>query len=383
MKNKHHIPFSKPTYLGEENKYLAKAISNENLAGDGLFTVKCHEWFESNIGCKKALLTTSCTHAMEIAAILMDIKPGDEIIMPSFTFVSTANAFVLRGAKIIFVDINPDTMNIDTNKVYEAITPKTKAIVPIDYAGFSCEVHKIKQIAKENSIHVMVDSAQSFMSKNKTDYCGNLSELATYSFHATKNITSGGEGGLLLINDERFIEKAEIIREKGTNRSRFLKGQVDKYSWINIGSSYLPSELNAAYLYCQLINAEKITISRINNWQYYYDSLVDLEKKGFISLPRLNSSLKHNGHILFLKLKNLKQRDDLLKYLMSHKISATFHYVPLHTSKAGKKYGQFFGEDIFTTKESERLIRLPLFHNIKDQEQDYIINKVFDFFYKR
>ena len=280
----------------------------------------------------------------------MDIQPGDEIIMPSFTFVSTANAFVLRGARIIFVDINPDTMNIDENKVFEAITSKTKAIVPIDYAGFSCEVHKINQIARENNLYVMVDSAQSFMSKNKTDYCGNLSELATYSFHATKNITSGGEGGLLLINDEKFIEKAEIIREKGTDRSMFLKGQVDKYSWINLGSSYLPSELNVTYLYCQLLNAEKITISRINKWQFYYDSLVDLENKGFISLPRLKTSIKHNGHIFYFKLKNLKERDHLIKYLRSYKISATFHYVPLHTSKAGKKIRSIFWRGYFYYK---------------------------------
>lgn len=383
MKNKHIIPFSKPTYVGAENKYLAKAISNENLAGDGAFTIKCHDWFESFIGCRKALLTTSCTHAMEIAALLMDIKPGDEIIMPSFTFVSTANAFVLRGAKIIFVDIHPDTMNIDESKVYEAITPKTKAIVPIDYAGFSCEIDKINHIAKENNLYVMVDSAQSFMSKHKTNYCGNLSELAAYSFHATKNITSGGEGGLILINDEKFFERAEIIREKGTNRSMFLKGEVDKYSWTDIGSSYLPSELNAAYLYCQLINAEKITISRINNWQFYYDSLVDLENKGFISLPKLNSSLKHNGHIFYFKLKNLEERDELIKYLYSFRIAATFHYVPLHSSKAGKKYGQFSGKDVFTTKESKRLIRLPLFHSISKNELNYIINKVYDFFGER
>jgi dTDP-4-amino-4,6-dideoxygalactose transaminase len=380
MKKSKHIPFNKTTYLGKENNYLSEAIKNENLAGDGLFTKKCHDWFEKKIGCEKALLTTSCTHAMEIAAILMDLKPNDEIIMPSFTFVSTANAFVLRGAKVVFVDIDPNTMNLDENKVYDAINPRTKAIVPIDYAGYSCNIDEINRIAKDNKLFVMVDSAQSFMSQYKNKYCGSLSPLAAYSFHATKNITSGGEGGLLLINDKKFIHQAEIIREKGTNRSKFLKGKVDKYSWINIGSSYLPSELNAAYLYCQLKHSETITKSRVNNWNYYYSSFLALAKKEYIQLPPVIKEIEHNGHIFYLKMKNLIERDRLIKFLKSKDIITSFHYVPLHSSIAGKRYGKFFGKDVFTTKESERLIRLPLFHAITKDQLDKVIDRVHDFF---
>ena len=374
------IPFNKPTVLGGEQEYIQAAINNSHLSGDGPFTKKCHEWFESYIGCKKALLTTSCTHAMEIAALLMDIKQGDEIIMPSFAFASTANAFALRGAKLMFIDVNPKTMNIDENKINDAITKRTRAIVPIDYAGVSCNIDAINKIAKKHDLFVLVDSAQSFMSKYKNEFCGSLSPLAAFSFHETKNITSGGEGGLLLINDEKFIEKAEIIREKGTNRSLFLKGKVDKYSWVDLGSSYLPSEINAAYLYFQLLHAKSITETRLEKWNYYISEFKTLAQNSLIELPIKNEKNIHNGHILFLKVENNYERDRLLTFLKSFNIYASFHYIPLHSSVAGKKYGSFIGKETFTTKESQRLIRLPLFHQISIKELDFIIEKIYEYF---
>ena len=374
------IPFNKPLIIGNENRFIAEAIRNEKLSGDGPFTQRCHEWFEKRLECKRALLTPSCTHALEMAAILIDIRPGDEVIMPSYTFVSTANAFVLRGAKIVFVDIRPDTMNIDENLIEEAITEKTKAIVPVHYAGVSCEMDTIMDIAKRHNLFVIEDAAQGMMSTYKGRPLGTISHLGTYSFHETKNYTSGGEGGLLIINDERFMERAEIIREKGTNRSQFFRGMVDKYSWVDVGSSYLPSELQAAYLWGQLEKAEEINEKRLKIWQTYYELLKPLAKSGYLQLPYIPSHCEHNAHMFYIKVQDLRQRTSLIEHMKKEGISATFHYVPLHSSPAGKKFGKLDGEDRFTTKESERLLRLPLFYSLTTEQQHKIIKSIFNFF---
>ena len=359
------IPFNIPAVTGEEENYLKEVFENKKFCGDGPFTKKCNKWFESNFKAKKALLTTSCTHALEMSAILCKIKAEDEVIMPSYTFVSTANAFVLRGAKIVFVDIRPDTMNIDENLIEEAITKKTKAIVPVHYAGVSCEMDKINKIAKKHNLFVIEDAAQGVMSEYKGKALGTLGDIGCYSFHETKNYQCG-EGGAILINNESFIERSEIIREKGTNRSLFLRGQVDKYSWVDIGSSYLPSELNAAFLYAQLLNAEKINKDRLRSWDIYYKELEDLQKEGYLTLPFVPKECKHNAHMFYIKVKDIEERSKLIEYLKKNGILAVFHYVPLHSSKAGMKYGEFRGEDRFTTKESERLLRLPLYFGIRE-----------------
>ena len=374
------IPFNKPCYTGNEDKYVLQAMRSSHMSGNGPFGQKCEKWFEEKLGCKRALLTPSCTHALEMAAMLIDIKPGDEVIMPSFTFVSTANAFVLRGAKIIFVDIRPDTMNINENLIEQAITKKTKAIVVVHYAGVSCNMDKIMKIAKKYNLFIIEDAAQGMMSFYKDKPLGTIGHLGTYSFHETKNYTSAGEGGLLIINEENFIERAEIIREKGTNRSQFFRGSVDKYTWVDIGSSYLMNDVSAAYLWGQLEKAKEILEYRLNAWEFYYKKLKKLEDDGYLELPIIPKNCKHNAHIFYIKVKNEKIRNKLLNFLKQNGILATFHYIPLHTSPAGRKYGEFRGKDVYTTKESSRLIRLPLFYGIKKEEQLFIVKNIKKFF---
>ncbi|MED4884125.1 dTDP-4-amino-4,6-dideoxygalactose transaminase [Bacillus smithii] len=374
------IPFNIPPYVGKETEYIKEAIEqNQKLCGDGPFTQKCHRWIEENFDTPKALLTTSCTHALEMAAILADIQPGDEIIAPSYTFVSTVNAFVLRGAKIVFVDIRPDTMNIDEKLIETAITEKTKAIVPVHYAGVSCEMDKIMEIANKHNLYVIEDAAQGVMSRYKGKALGTIGDIGCYSFHETKNY-SMGEGGAILIQDQSKIERAEIIREKGTNRSKFFRGQVDKYTWVDVGSSYLPSEINAAYLFAQLEEAKTINNNRLKIWNQYYDGLQDLQQEGFIELPYVPNECDHNAHMFYIKCKNLEERTRLIRYLKEHNIQATFHYVPLHSSEAGLKYGEFSGEDKYTTKESERLLRLPLYYNMELSNVEYVIEKINSFY---
>ena len=376
------IPFNRPPYAGNEYIYIMNSIKSSKISGDGGFTKKCHRWLEERLGCKKVLLTTSCTHALEMAAILLDIKDGDEIIVPSYTFVSTANAFVLRGAKIVFVDIRPDTMNIDEGKIEEAITSKTRAIVPVHYAGVACEMDAIMDIAKRHNLFVVEDAAQGMMSSYKGKALGTIGHLAAFSFHETKNYTSAGEGGLLLVNDERFMQRAEIIREKGTNRSQFFRGMVDKYSWVDIGSSYLMNDVSAAYLWANLEKADEINLDRLSSWQKYYDGLKKLENDGHLELPKIPSSCVHNAHMFYIKVKNLDERTKLIDYLKENDINTAFHYVPLHSAPAGLKFGRFNGIDGFTTKESERLLRLPMYYDIKDNEIDIVIKAINEFFGK-
>lgn len=374
------IPFNKPPYTGHEDQFVLTAMRSHKISGDGPFTELCHDWFKQNLPCKKALLTPSCTAALEMAAILIDTKPGDEIIMPSYTFVSTANAFVLRGATIVFVDVHPETMNIDETKIEAAITDKTKAIVPVHYAGVGCEMQTIMDLAKRYNLYVIEDAAQGMMSTYEGVALGTIGHLGAFSFHETKNYTSGGEGGLLIINDESFIGRAEIIREKGTNRSQFFRGMVDKYSWVDIGSSYLPSDLQAAYLWGQIERCTEINQNRLKAWQYYYESLQSLEQQNKIQLPIIPKLCAHNAHMFYIKVENLALRSSILQYLKDNNIIAVFHYVPLHNSIAGKNLGYFSGEDSFTTKESERLIRLPLWYGIDKIQQDQIISAIKTFY---
>jgi len=373
------IPFNVPPVTGEEEKYLKEVFKEGKFSGDGPFTKRCNLWFEKEFKAKKALLTTSCTHALEMAALLCDIKEGDEVIMPSYTFVSTANAFALRGAKIVFIDIRPDTMNMDENLIENAIGKKTKAIVPVHYAGVSCEMDKINEIAEKYSLFVIEDAAQGVMSEYKGKVLGTLSDIGCYSFHETKNYQCG-EGGAILVNNEAFIERSEIIREKGTNRSKFLRGQVDKYTWVDIGSSYLPSELNAAFLYAQLLNARKINEDRLKSWSVYYENLKELKEKGVLELPVVPKHCKHNAHMFYIKVENIEVRSKLIEFLKKEGILAVFHYVPLHSSEAGKRFGEFRGEDRYTTKESERLLRLPMYYKLKEEDILKVCDKVKEFF---
>ena len=374
------INFNIPPFVGKEQEYIKEAIeNNQKLCGDGPFTKKCTSWLEERFNTPKALLTTSCTHAIEMAALLANIQPGDEVIAPSFTFVSTVNPFVLRGAKIVFVDIRPDTMNINEGLIEEAITNKTKAIVPVHYAGVACEMERIMGIANKYNLYVIEDAAQGVMSKYNGKALGAIGDFGAYSFHETKNYTMG-EGGALLIQNKDHIERAEIIREKGTNRSKFFRGQVDKYSWVDIGSSYLPSELNAAYLYAQLENANMINNNRLKTWNMYYEGLNELREIGCIELPVIPSSCEHNAHMFYIKCKNLEERTQLIKYLKNNEVLAVFHYVPLHSADAGVKFGRFHGEDRYTTIESERLLRLPLYYSLEEEKTKYIIKKIYDFY---
>lgn len=375
------IDFNIPPYVGKELTYIQQAIENRKICGDGMFTKKCNEWFEEKTGASKVLLTTSCTHATEMAAILIDIHPGDEVIMPSFTFVSTADAFVLRGAKVVFVDVRPDTMNIDENLIEAAVTERTKAIVPVHYAGVSCEMDKIMEIAAKHHLKVIEDAAQGVMSTYKGRQLGTIGNFGCYSFHETKNY-SMGEGGAILIQDPDCIEKAEIIREKGTNRSKFFRGQVDKYTWVEAGSSYLPSDLNAAYLWAQLEEADKIYNDRMDTWNLYYEMLKELKEEGRIELPYIPEECTHNAHMFYLKAKDLEERTELIQFLKSKGILSVFHYIPLHSSPAGKKYGVFSGDDRYTTKESERLVRLPMYYGLEKEKTEYIAQSVRDFYKK-
>ena len=374
------ISFNKPALTGHEEKYVLASMKSEKISGDGYFTKQCHLWFETVLGCKRALLTPSCTHALELAALLIDIKPGDEVIMPSYTFVSTANAFVLRGAIIVFVDIRPDTMNIDESKIEEAITSKTKAIVPVHYAGVGCEMETIMQIAKKHNLFVIEDAAQGMAANYKGKPLGTIGHLGTFSFHETKNYTSGGEGGLLIINDERFVERAEILREKGTNRSKYFRGEADKYSWKDIGSSYLLSDFQAAYLWGQIEMLDEIKENRLNSWKFYLESFSKLIDRDLIEVQNIPDKCEHNGHIFYLKVKDLDLRSKFLNYLRENGVEAVFHYIPLHNSDAGIKFGYFKGEDIYTSNESERLVRLPLYYGMKKHELDYIVQKVYEFY---
>ena len=373
------INFNVPPFIGNEIEYVKTAIENHKICGDGDFTKKCNAWIEKNAQTKKALLTTSCTHATEMAAILCDIKPGDEVIMPSYTFVSTADAFVLRGAKAVFVDIRPDTMNIDEKLIEDAITDKTKAVVPVHYAGVGCEMDEIMRIAKKHNLYVVEDAAQGIMSTYKGKALGSIGDFGCYSFHETKNY-SMGEGGALLIKDENHIERAEIIREKGTNRSKFFRGQIDKYTWVEAGSSYLPSEMNAAYLYAQLEQADKINENRLKSWNSYYEMLKPLADEGKIELPFIPKECVHNAHMFYIKLKDLDIRTRFIDYMKKNGVYCVFHYIPLHSAPAGEKYGRFHGNDNYTTKESERLVRLPMFYGLKESEVEMICDKIREFF---
>ncbi len=373
------IVFNQAPFTGKEFGYIQKAIDNKKICGDGEFTQKCSEWLEEKTGASKVLLTTSCTHALEMAALLCNIKEGDEVIMPSYTFVSTADAFVLRGAKIVFVDIRPDTMNIDETKIEDAITDKTKVIVPVHYAGVACEMDTIMDIAKRHNLMVVEDAAQGLMSTYKGKALGTIGDFGCISFHETKNY-SMGEGGALYINDPKYIEDAEIIREKGTNRSKFFRGQIDKYTWVNAGSSYLPSDINAAYLWAQLEIAEEINDHRLELWNAYYKGLKPLEEKGLIELPFIPEDCKHNAHIFYIKTKDLDERTQLIKCLKENEILAVFHYIPLHTAPAGLKFTTFSGEDKYTTLESERLLRLPMYYGLDADTVKNICKVVLDFY---
>lgn len=368
------IPFNKPYMTGRELHYISQAHASAKLSGDGEFTKKCHQWLEEKTGCKKALLTHSCTAALEMAALLIDTQPGDEIIMPSYTFVSTANAFVLRGGVPVFVDIRPDTLNIDETKIEAAITPKTKAIVPVHYAGVGCEMDSIMSIAKKYGLYVIEDAAQGIMSTYKGRALGSIGHLAAFSFHETKNIISG-EGGALLINDPVFVERAEIIREKGTNRSRFFRGQVDKYTWVDVGSSFLPGELIAAFLWAQLEEAENITNRRLTIWDKYHDSLAELEFAKKLRRPLIPQDCKHNAHMYYLILSGLEARTDLIDKLKDKGINVVFHYIPLHSSDAGKKHAR--PHDILsnTNDISEGVLRLPLWLGVEEMI-DYVIKQI-------
>lgn len=373
------INFNVPPFTGKEIEYIKEAVENQKICGDGPFTRKCSEWIEARTGTAKALLITSCTHATELAALLLDIKPGDEVIMPAYTFVSTADAFVLRGAKAVFVDIRPDTMNIDEKLIEEAITDKTKAIVPVHYAGVGCEMDTIMDIANRHNLAVVEDAAQGIMATYKGKALGAIGDFGCYSFHETKNY-SMGEGGALLMRDESFVERAEIFREKGTDRSKYYRGQVDKYRWQDYGSSYLPSDMNAAYLYAQLEMADEINDIRIARWNQYYEMLTDLRDAGRIELPTVPEECVHNGHMFYLKCKDMDERTRLIDYLQSKGVHSVFHYIPLHTAPAGIKYGRFNGEDKYTTRESERLLRLPMFYKLTEDEVSYISEQVKNFY---
>ena len=373
------INFNIPPYTGKELEYMKQAIDAHKICGDGIFTKRCNQWIEEKTGTSEALLTTSCTHATEMAALLCGIGEGDEVIMPSFTFVSTADAFVIRGAKAVFVDIRPDTMNMDETLIEDAITDRTKAIVPVHYAGVSCEMDTIMDIAEKHHLTVIEDAAQGVMSQYKGKALGTIGDYGCYSFHETKNY-SMGEGGALLIKNPNDIEKAEIIREKGTDRSKFFRGQVDKYTWVDYGSSYLPSDLNAAYLWAQLELADEINENRLASWKQYYESLKDLKEKELLELPVIPAECVHNAHMFYIKAKDLSERTALIEYLKKNGVLSVFHYIPLHTAPAGKKYGRFHGEDRYTTRESERLLRLPMYYGLKESEISYITDLIHKFY---
>ncbi len=372
------IDFNRPPVTGNELSYISQAIEVGKLCGDGGFTRKCSEWIRENLHTNHVLLTTSCTHALEMASYLCDLEPGDEVIMPSFTFVSTADAFVLRGARIVFVDIRPDTMNIDEKLIEDAITEKTKVIVPVHYAGVGCEMDEILSIARKHGLKIVEDAAQGVNAFYRGKALGTIGDFGCYSFHETKNY-SMGEGGALLFDDEAYLEKAEILREKGTDRSKFFRGQVDKYTWVDYGSSYLPSDMNAAYLYANLEMAKEINDKRLAIWHYYDEALRPLAEAGFISQPFIPEHVRHNAHMYYIKTKDLAVRSRLIAYLREKGILSVFHYIPLHSAQAGKRFGRFHGEDVYTTKESERLLRLPMFYNLSMEDAAYVAQSILDF----
>ena len=372
------IDFNRPPYVGKELEYIAEAVRENKICGDGKFTKMCSAWMQENLHTKYSLLTTSCTHALEMAAYLADIQPGDEVIMPSYTFVSTADAFVLRGARIVFVDIRPDTMNIDERLIEAAVTEKTRAIVPVHYAGVSCEMDTILAIAARHGLKVIEDAAQGVHAWYKGRALGTLGDFGCFSFHETKNYTMG-EGGALLFQEGKYLERAEILREKGTDRSKFFRGQIDKYTWVDFGSSYLPSELNAAYLYAQLEACDQIDAHRMAVWNYYHEHLQPLEEKGLLDRPVVPAYASHNAHMYYIKVKDLDTRSRLITFLRQHDICSVFHYIPLHTSRAGKKFGRFHGEDVWTTRESERLLRLPMYYSLTLEDAARVVDTIKEF----
>lgn len=367
------IPFNRPAHVGTEEKYIAEAIASHKISGDGAFTKRCSRWMEERFGARKVLLTTSGTSALDMALLLCDLKPGDEVILPSYTFSSTANAAVLAGARLVFVDIRPDTMNIDETKIEAAITERTRAIIVVHYAGVACEMDVIMDIARRHDLKVVEDAAQGVMSQYKGRWLGTIGDFGCYSFHETKNYTMG-EGGALLVNDPAYIERAEILREKGTNRSKFFRGEIDKYTWVDFGDSYLPSELNAAYLWAQLEAADRINADRVRSWNRYYEALKPLEDAGHIALPTVPNGCVHNGHMFFAKCSDLDKRTALILYLKDNQVISVFHYIPLHSAPAGRRFGRFHGMDVFTTRESERLVRLPMYYGLSDVDMDYIVS---------
>lgn len=373
------IHFNVPPFLGTEFTYMKQAVENHKICGDGPFTKKCNEWLENKFNAKKVMLTTSGTSALEMAAWLCNIQPGDEVILPSFTFSSTATAFTLVGAKLVFVDVRPDTMNIDEKLIEQAITPKTRVICAVHYAGVACEMDAIMDIAKRHNLKVVEDAAQGVMSSYKGKPLGTIGDFGCYSFHETKNY-SMGEGGAIVINDESAITRAEILREKGTNRTQFYRGQVAKYNWVDWGSSYLPSDLNAAYLWAQLFEADKINDNRLATWNKYNTAFKPLAEKGIIELPVIPDGCVHNAHMFYIKCKDLKTRTSYIDFMKANDILCVFHYVPLHSAPAGIKFGRFYGEDKFTTSESDRLVRLPLYYNIDEKDLNFVITKTLEFF---
>lgn len=373
------INFNEPPFVGTEFDYVRQAVDNKKICGDGPFTKRCHGWIEETTGCQKALLTTSGTAALEMAALLCGIEEGDEVILPSYTFSSTATAFVLAGARLVFVDIRPDTMNIDESKIEAAITDRTKVIVPVHYAGVGCDMEKIMDIAQRYGLKVVEDAAQGIMSSYRDKALGTFGDFGCFSFHETKNY-SMGEGGALLINNPAYNDQAEILREKGTNRARFFRGQVDKYTWVDYGSSYLPSDMNAAYLWAQLEQADRINDNRLEMWNRYHDAFAKYANGEGLSLPVIPDECTHNAHMFYVKLADLDERTAFIQHLKDNGVQATFHYVPLHSSPAGRKYGAFSGADEFTTQESERLVRLPLYYGLSREDQDTVVHAVETFF---
>lgn len=374
------IDFNRPPFVGKETEYIKQAVEvNRMICGDGPFTQKCSAWMKERFQTKELLLTTSCTHALEMAAYLADIQPGDEVIMPSYTFVSTADAFVLRGATCVFVDIHPETMNIDETKIEAAITEKTRAIAPVHYAGVACAMDEIMTLAKKYNLKVIEDAAQGVNAYYKGKALGTIGDFGCYSFHETKNY-SMGEGGALLFQDENYLEAAEVLREKGTNRSKYFRGQIDKYTWVDYGSSYLPSDMNAAYLWAQLEAAEQINEKRLRIWDFYHEQLASLEEEGWIQRPFVPDYATHNAHMYYIKVKDLEIRTKLIAYLKEREILSVFHYVPLHSAAAGKKFGRFHGEDVYTTRESERIMRLPMYYSLSLEEAGQVVHAIKEFF---
>ena len=373
------IPFNIPPFIGTELTYVQQAIDAHKICGDGQFTKNCNQWITDRFGGVRTLLTTSGTTALEMATLLCGLGEGDEVILPSFTFSSTANAVVLTGATPVFVDIRPDTMNIDESLIEAAITEKTKAIMPVHYAGVACEMDTIMDIAKRHGLKVVEDAAQGVMSYYKGKALGTIGDFGCYSFHETKNY-SMGEGGAVVLTHKEDIEPAEILREKGTDRAKFFRGQVDKYTWVAYGSSYLPSDMNAAYLWAQLQEADRINEDRLATWNAYYEAFLPLAQEGKIALPTVPAECVHNAHMFYVKLRDLEQRTAFIRYLRDRDISSVFHYVPLHSSPAGRRFGRFNGEDVYTTKESDRLSRLPLYYGMTREDRDRVIDAVLSFF---